>query len=495
VAVTNPNWPLTITAVDFGDNPFDPTFNWTTFPDYSLSTGFPAYASLGGLSTVPGTSIPFFYDISDRVQNFSAASGRQYELDVNQTGEATASLLDPDEAFSPTNQFSPFYPNVKVYRRIADTALWPNAATAGNVLNSLSGFDPTFNTYALGMQLPWVYGVGGTQPLVAVNEGNINPHFETDVSSWSNTSTCVLVRSTAQAYSGSASMLVAPGVAPLAATAESDQQNTAPSRTYQASAWVYSTTGNAQFSVGIRWYQGGVFFSSSMTTPVTIAAGRWVPLTTLVSAPIGTTSASLVVTNSGVGLLNTDTFFVDAAFLGESVLHCVQWTTQAGTVAQGVEVQVPCVVGTQYTTSVYVRQSTGSTQQISVPTLGVSGTSTTLPGQSYAGLSVTFTATLPNHAVRVATAGSALAGTVEISNVQHEVGAVASVFQSWGPTVATNLLNALSGFSPILTTVYAGFDPSFNIYPTAPATTFINQSTDWPGAVNTYAYVVDSPSR
>jgi hypothetical protein len=396
---------------------------------------------------------------------------------------------------------------VKVYRQISDTAMWPNSATTGNLLNSLSAIDPTFNTYALGVQLPWLYGVGGTQPMVAVNEDNANPHFEVDISNWSNTSTCVLTQSAAQAYTGTSSMFVTPGVAPVAASVESDQQPAISGRSYQASVWVFSTTGNKQFSIGIRWYQSGVLFLTSSTTPVTISAGRWVPLTITATAPIGVTAKSMVVTNSGAGLLNTDTFYLDAAFLGESVLHCVQWSTGAGTTAQGVEIQVPCRVGAQYTTSVYVRQSSASTQQMSVPALGVTGTSTAATGQGFTRLSVTFTATLPYHAVRIATTGAALAGTVELDDAQHEAAAIASPFQPWGATVGANLINALSGFNVNLSYVYAGFDPSFETYVTAGATNAVAlvvrtsvaappaPTFGWPGAVGTYAYVVDSPIR
>lgn len=107
--------------------------------------------------------------------------------------------------------------------------------------------------------------------------------------------------------------------------------------------------------------------------------------------------------------------------------------TVAGTAtAQGVEWAVPCIPGREYTSTVYIRQTTGSTQELAVG--ATTGTSTTSTG-AYVRLSVTFTATQPEHTVRVATTGTAVAGTVNVDAIQHEPGGTATAFTTSGPVI------------------------------------------------------------
>lgn len=66
---------------------------------------------------------------------------------------------------------------------------------------------------------------------------------------------------------------------------------------------------------------------------------------------------------------------------------------------------------------------------------GVEGTSTAATG-SYQRLSVTFTATQPQHEITVITTqGSAVAGTVNLDGVMHNTGAAAGTFTSTGSTI------------------------------------------------------------
>lgn len=141
VNTSNPNWPLIGTSISLNAGPFD------VFPFTSTSIFAP------GLD-VPNQSAlkPIFFDISDRIQDFSTSVGKQYELDTISAGEATTTILDRDEAFNPTNPNSPYYPNVKIYRQIADIAMWPPVPSGGNVnllnVNSFPYVDPTFESYA-----------------------------------------------------------------------------------------------------------------------------------------------------------------------------------------------------------------------------------------------------------------------------------------------------------------------------------------------------------
>lgn len=141
--MTNPNWPLTITSVAFTTDPFD------------------------------STATPVFQDMSDRVKSLDSSAGRQYELDTIQSAVAAVTVYDPDEALNPSNNTSPHYPDVKVYRLFSDQAMWPlapntmgvganilNPFTGGgfNTSNTTAGLDPSFEIY--GASVSWGKFVG-----------------------------------------------------------------------------------------------------------------------------------------------------------------------------------------------------------------------------------------------------------------------------------------------------------------------------------------------
>lgn len=121
-AVINPNWPRVITQVAFNAAPNDPA------------------------------AVPTWIDLSDRCRALSAGRGRQYEIDQNQAGEADITFSDPDEALNPANGSGPFAPNLLPYRGILDQAMWPPTplGAAVNLLNATSGYDPSFETTAVG---------------------------------------------------------------------------------------------------------------------------------------------------------------------------------------------------------------------------------------------------------------------------------------------------------------------------------------------------------
>lgn len=91
--------------------------------------------------------------------------------------------------------------------------------------------------------------------------------------------------------------------------------------------------------------------------------------------------------------------------------------TVGTTGGQGIAFGMRCMPGRYYTVSVYVRQSTASTQQIVVDS--TFGQSTTTTG-AYVRLSQTFLATKPEHICFIVTNGPNLAGTVLIDDIQME---------------------------------------------------------------------------
>jgi hypothetical protein len=111
------------------------------------------------------------------------------------------------------------------------------------------------------------------------------------------------------------------------------------------------------------------------------------------------------------------------------------WTTSAvGTNPYGVQWQVPCIPGVEYTSSAYVRQDAVNTLLLSVFDLGISGTSTTTTG-AYVRLTVTFTATQPLHVIQMATTGVRASGITRLDGVQHEEAAAATAWTIAGPVI------------------------------------------------------------
>lgn len=190
-ATINQNWPLTVTQVAFATDPFN-----------------------SGVS-------PIWQDLSTRIRAMDSSAGRQYELDQVSAGEAALTIYDPDEAVNPTNPLSPYYPNVKVYRRIIDQAMWPPQPIGGavNLLNSISGYDSTFESYAVASTPSWVSGssLGGGVPVV----DNNFPHTG---------SQCLLLTS----------FLATPGSQYINVSAA-----TIPGQVYTASVWVRHNIGTA----------------------------------------------------------------------------------------------------------------------------------------------------------------------------------------------------------------------------------------------------------
>lgn len=102
------------------------------------------------------TVTPTWTDISTRVREMSTSAGRQYEIDQNQAGEADYVISDKDEAFNPANASSPYAGGILPYRPILEQATWPPAAVgaAVNMMNAVSGYDPSLESTAVGSTPP-----------------------------------------------------------------------------------------------------------------------------------------------------------------------------------------------------------------------------------------------------------------------------------------------------------------------------------------------------
>ena len=92
---------------------------------------------------------------------------------------------------------------------------------------------------------------------------------------------------------------------------------------------------------------------------------------------------------------------------------------------------IPCVPGTQYTASMWVRQTAANPMQLFINGGATSATNTTI--NAYFRLSVTFTATADTHQLTIGCFGSVGATTVNIDDIQLETGAVATTNTTTGP--------------------------------------------------------------
>lgn len=100
----------------YGNSPYMPSW-----PQIRFQIAFNQGANTAGQ--------PSFVDLSGRLrQQWTAQlSGRQYEMDSIQSGQATATLWNVDGALDPLNTASPYWPNVLPLRPCRFQAVWPQS--------------------------------------------------------------------------------------------------------------------------------------------------------------------------------------------------------------------------------------------------------------------------------------------------------------------------------------------------------------------------------
>lgn len=390
-------------------------------------------------------AVPVWSELTTRALGISTANrGRQYELDLNQNGTMDVDWFNADEALNSTNAGSPYIAGLLPYRQILPRCMWPNSG--GGPIN-------TNTTFEAGLAL----------------------------ADWTAQSGWALLQSSAFARTGTFSMrMTPPGAVASGGAGTTMQYQVLPNTLYQASMWFSSVAGWADARGCIDWFNSDrAFLSSSLGVATAVPAGSaWTQSVQNLVSPAGAAWASLRARQGGTPAAS-DVLYVDDAQLLVGVgnllnsintgndpsfngyvngaaapawlvrvggvvptvttttpfegANAITYTIGAGATVQGLSWSVTCLPGRQYTASAYVRQSTASTQQISVTGIGT-GTSTVTTG-AYVRLSMTFTATQPTHTVQLATTGTALAGTILIDAAQHEPGPVATTFGTVGPII------------------------------------------------------------
>jgi hypothetical protein len=218
--VTNANWPLVVDNVAFVGDPNDPN------------------------------ATPTYTDLTARVRSFEASRGRQYEIDQNQTGEAHLVVSDKDENLNPANTGAPapFAGNIKPYRRYLRQAMWPPTpvGAAVNVCGTGAGYDPDFETTAVGATPPFLLTFNNSPTVQAAN-----PQFGTKSLQWAVT-----------------------GGSPGPEQVAGFTVTTIPGQQYTASVYYRQTVANT----GVLFVNGGASSSTTTTT------GSYVRLTVTFTA-------------------------------------------------------------------------------------------------------------------------------------------------------------------------------------------------------------------
>jgi hypothetical protein len=469
----NPNWPLMATQVAF-------------------NSGF--------ATTAPLT----WTDLTPRMLSFSSGYGRQYELDQNQTGTASLVFLDKDEVLNPANP-APGYPfagNILPYRPVMVQAQWPPVPVGGavNLLNSgtqSQPYDGSFESYAAGAVPGWVSAVGGTSPVVAVttpNSGTKDLGWSTTASttvqgtSWSvpcipgqqYTSSAYVRQSSASTQrisvdtvgvADSFNRTVAAGSwgtadsgqvwtgadpawsVPSAGVARSTHAGTSAGviNTLSGTAGTADATATVKLIAGQKLTGSGAMFPSILLRQVD--ATNYYQLGLYYQASAGATGSVGVVIQKIVAGVNTglytnftfdiydgsEFFWLKAQVVGSTlrvkvwrdyIAEPAAWTatvTDATFTAGSIGVSSSRDAGITNVNPSVAWQNFSATGT-------VAGTSTAATG-AYVRLTSTFTATQPTHIVQVATAGTAVAGTVLLDDVQHEPGAAANTATTSGPVI------------------------------------------------------------
>lgn len=253
-----------------------------------------AFNAIASGSTIP----PWWTDVSSRVQMpWSTARGRQYELDVNETGEWHAILANADGAFNPANKSSPFVtanPNnvVDLFRRAR--IRMPLAPTQNLLPRNVATGSATMNQ-ATDSVANWWY-ISGAGSIAQGLYLSAAPSGQTTALAWTTPVGTTSVNN--QLYGGAVSATAAAARSFLVPVEDNFQ--VAAGTTYTASVYfsrLASADATVQVKVGIIWYGvGGTALSTSTGAAVTVpTVTSWARGTVTAAAPAGAAWGRLIV--------------------------------------------------------------------------------------------------------------------------------------------------------------------------------------------------------
>jgi hypothetical protein len=220
---------------------------------------------------------PYWQDLSSRVQFPWDASpgGRQYELNVNETGLAHLMLANPDGALDPGNPASVFAPGVKLYRPCRIRV--PFAPTRNLLPQVVATGSAAMNAVTDSVANWWYQNRAGGTLAQAVNLAAA-PSGQTSALAWSTPSGTT-----------TASSLLA-GVNPGNANGPvMDNVQVTAGLAYTASVYLSRTASadaTVQLTPNIIWFDAsGTLIPSATGSAVTVPTSGWVRATVTKTAP------------------------------------------------------------------------------------------------------------------------------------------------------------------------------------------------------------------
>lgn len=437
-------------------------------------------------------------DLTTRTWRVNSASrGRQYELDQNLTGAASLDWRNVDEALNPANSSSPLAALAKPMRRIRWMASYPPNGT-GNTINTVAGMDPTFDSYATGSLPAWLTAVGSTSPTVqAANPhsgANSLQYTVAASATQQGVTTTSLPFIPGKQYTASAWVRQSSASTQQIAVGGLTTMDTF-NRTV-SSGWGSADTGEAWSTISAGTPINASDFNvnngtATMSQPVLNGYRvAYLPsfnqadvdLAVTASIPVMPTGGPLELGNLCARGTSTTSYYlfraqvevsgaVTAVIFNPSGTQLTSQTVAGLTYSPNMQLRVRAqaignllqlkvwaagvpepsawtisITDTAYTGAgwVGIRSGISNTNSNVKPVVFtysafrmfyVAAGSTTPTTGAYVRLTATFTATQPTHTVQVTTIGTAVAGTVNVDDVQAEPGGTASAFTTTGPLI------------------------------------------------------------
>lgn len=405
-------------------------------------------------STLPLAAAPVWTDVTGRVRRqagIKITRGAADELTTIQPGQCTFTLDNEDGALTPNRAASPYYPNVRKGRRMRVRLVHVdvNHVTNPTFESGVTDWSRIAPTAEPDLYTSTTQAHSGTRSMLVLWGGaNLipaNPAFESGVTGWiphnaasiaaaaGGTSGTGVGRTTSTTTASSSGIKIEPSLTPIA-----------PGEVFQFTFDIFPIAASVTPLVAVQWHDaGGTVVDTSVTTAAVQSAGSWHTVTATASTAVGTAVRARPLISAGV-IPVAQAFDVDTVLFQRVAVPATQG---AETVIAGLE------IGTVYTASAYVWIPTGSpAARLGVAGIGTGSASSTLNG--WERITVTWTATAVSHRLQLTPSTAPSAGGLRmwLDDVQVEVGAAATAFNS---TAAV---------------VYPRFDGYLNRWP-----------TEWPG--------------
>ena len=157
-------------------------------------------------------------------------------------------------------------------------------------------------------------------PLSPATRTNLitNPSFEVDTAGWGSTSNCTIARSTADLYSGSASLLLT-STSTSFTTFTNSYQPVSPGKTYTASMYVKQVSGTRGLQIAFQFLSSTGATTQVKGATVTPTTSAWSRASVTTTAPADATQVYVFISHVVTGSIG-DATYVDAVLMEQGAL-------------------------------------------------------------------------------------------------------------------------------------------------------------------------------